>query len=330
MNANIQEVAEHIYRISVPLPNNPLKELNSYLIRDTDHSLLIDTGFRMDACRDALLAGLKELGQDPGSMDIFVTHLHSDHCGLAPELIAENRSIYISEIDRTCLADIESINVHWDTNTKRLREAAMPESIISTMTETNPAISYAPRPGCPNYVAVKDGHVFHIAGYHLRCVLTPGHTPGHMCLWDEEKRLMFTGDHVLFDITPNITAWHIREDSLGDYLDSLGSILSYPVETALPSHRKTGDFHARIRELLEHHQVRLDEVVSIVSKLPGSTAYDIAGNMTWSIRARNWDDFPVSQKFFAVGECMSHLDHLLAQNRIRREMDGSVYRYYPA
>ncbi len=43
-----REVMRNIYRIPVPLPNNPLRELNCYLIRGKDRSLLIDTGFRQE------------------------------------------------------------------------------------------------------------------------------------------------------------------------------------------------------------------------------------------------------------------------------------------
>ena len=57
-------------------------------------------------------------------------------------------------------------------------------------------------------------------------------------------------------------------------------------------------------------------------------AYDIAGYMKWSMRGRNWDEFPMTQKWFAVGETIAHLDYLLAEGKIqRREKDG-INRYY--
>lgn len=51
-----------LYRIPVPLPGNPLKELNAYVLRGEERSVLIDTGFRQQECRKALFAGLEELG----------------------------------------------------------------------------------------------------------------------------------------------------------------------------------------------------------------------------------------------------------------------------
>ena len=94
-----EEICKNIYRIPVRLTGNPLKELNSYLIKDPDRSLLIDTGFRRSECREDLLAGLAELGVYLEDIDIFLTHLHSDHSGLAAELIAPGGKVYIGEID---------------------------------------------------------------------------------------------------------------------------------------------------------------------------------------------------------------------------------------
>ncbi len=65
--------------------------------------------------------------------------------------------------------------------------------------------------------------------------------------------------------------------------------------------------------------------------MPGRNAYEIAEHMTWNVRANGWPDFPVKQKWFAVGECMSHLDYLRKRNRVHQEigMDGKR-RYFIA
>lgn len=322
-----EQLIKGLYRLSVPLPGNPLKELNSYLIRGKERSLLIDTGFRQDACRQALEEGLNELGVDRGSMDIFLTHLHGDHSGLAPDFIAPGRSIYVSGLDRRWLEDPQDVAEHWQAFHSRYLTAGVPEEVIGEMNDANPAVQLAPRLGCTQYQSVYDGDVFDIGGYHLECMMTPGHTPGHMCLWDQEKGLLFSGDHVLFDITPNITVWPEIADSLGDYLYALEQVRALPVKRTLPSHRASGDFHARVDALIAHHGARLAEVETIVASKGGQTAYEIAAQMTWRIRAKNWEDFPKGQKFFAIGECLAHLDHLCVQGRIRcREVDG-ILRY---
>ena len=324
-----EEVAKNIYRIPVTLPNSPLKELNSYLIKDPERSLLIDTGFAVDTCLESLLRGLGELGTDSKNLEIFLTHMHSDHTGLAAEISGEGMPIYISAVDgkRMNMLLVDERPVYKDM-VKRFLAAGMPTFITDNMKTISPAIAYSPRIKSDHYVDVQDGKTFTVGGYSFRCILTPGHTPGHMCLWDENSGIMFTGDHVLFDITPNITSWSYVIDSLSDYLNSLQKTYEYPVRTALPGHRKTGVFHTRIKELLRHHEIRLAEVEKIVRETPGSIAYDIAGKMHWKIRAVNWEEFPPAQKIFAVGECLSHIDYLINRDIITYQKDGNLLRYF--
>ena len=78
----VTELMKDIYRIEVPLPKNPMKLLNSYLIRSDGRSLVIDTGFNRPECKEALMSGLKELNVDFDRTDLFLTHLHADHSGL--------------------------------------------------------------------------------------------------------------------------------------------------------------------------------------------------------------------------------------------------------
>ena len=82
---------------------------------------------------------------------------------------------------------------------------------------------------------------------------------------------------------------------------------------------------SRVDALLEHHAHRLDELTAILRARPGSTAYEAAAHMTWNIRSRSWDDFPLAQKWFAVGECIAHLDHLRRQGRLQREQQDGVW-----
>ena len=92
-----EQLAGNLWKLRIPLVGNPLKTLNSYLLLG-ERNLLIDTGFRQEPCREAMERQLAEIGVDRDRMDIFCTHLHSDHTGLAPELIRPGCRIYIGEI----------------------------------------------------------------------------------------------------------------------------------------------------------------------------------------------------------------------------------------
>ena len=79
----VEEVLPQLFRAEIPLPRNPLKAVNSYIIRDRERSLVIDTGMNRDECREAMMAALKELQVDLRRTDLYITHMHVDHLGLA-------------------------------------------------------------------------------------------------------------------------------------------------------------------------------------------------------------------------------------------------------
>lgn len=201
-----REVMEHIYRIPVPLPNNPLRELNCYLIRGRERSLLIDTGFRQEACRQALFAGLQELGVRMEDTDVLLTHLHSDHTGLLPEVASPESRVYIDDLDRDWIVGRTRFELERQED-DRFAMTGIPADMLKVVSDTHPGRRFAPDPDFDRYTHLSTGDTLEVGGYRLQAIQTPGHTPSHLCLWMEEQQTMFTGDHVLFDITPNITRW---------------------------------------------------------------------------------------------------------------------------
>ena len=112
---------------------------------------------------------------------------------------------------------------------------------------------------------------------------------------------------------------------LATYLASLGKAAELDVELCLPGHRSLiENCGKRIEELVEHHRVRANEVISILTG-QRKTAYETAGEMTWDIVARSWEDFPIMQRWFATGEAIAHLRYIEAKGLIEREtVDGQV------
>lgn len=326
-----EEILKNLYRLPIPLVGNPLKELNAYLIKGKDRNLLIDTGFRQPACRQALFEEMAQLGLRPGDVDVLATHLHSDHTGLAPDAAGEKGTIYISRLDERIFDPEEQADEYWSGVEKSFMVEGFPNELLAHIWDSNPAHSMAPPRGVP-HACLEDGDVLEAGGYKLRCLLMPGHTPGQMCFWMEEQGAMFLGDHVLFDITPNITAWSDLPDALGAYLESLKRIREYDVRLSLPGHRGRGDLKARVDQLLLHHRLRLDEALAAVKHHPGESAYQLAGYMTWKIHSKSntWEDFPLTQKWFAVGEAVSHLERLQAEGSVKRVLEDGVAAYYPA
>lgn len=90
----MQEICENLYKIKIPLPRNPLRELNSYVIRGKDRNLIIDTGWNQEECLRAMNERLEEIGVDLKKTDFFITHLHADHIGLISKIANLNNNIF--------------------------------------------------------------------------------------------------------------------------------------------------------------------------------------------------------------------------------------------
>ena len=134
--------------------------------------------------------------------------------------------------------------------------------------------------------------ILKVNDYKFYCIETPGHTAGHMCLYEPEKKILISGDHLLFDISPNVSQWFEDSNPLDDYIQSLDKIYNLDVELVLPGHKAVfKNNKERVQELKSHHQIRIDEVLSIL-KNRDMDAYQVASEMEWDIPFKNWDLFP--------------------------------------
>jgi glyoxylase-like metal-dependent hydrolase (beta-lactamase superfamily II) len=325
----IQEIDENIFKIAVPLGNSPLKVLNAYLVRGKDRSLLIDNGFGTAECFEALMSGLRKTGTGLDKMDYFISHRHTDHCGLTTSLaeITSRSSppkILAARQEAEAIMRYMAGNI-WhtlETMDKHGFPLAVSGKMFGMRQKGIPGKEEYPFP----FTWCRDGDILEYGGYTLKALSVPGHTPGMLSLYEPEKQLYFAADHILGTISPNITSWHDQKDSLGLYLHSLERIKKLPIRLTLTGHRDlVENTLQRIEQLEEHHQTRLGEVLRILEDGP-ATAYQVASRMQWSIRARRWEDYPVPQQWFATGEALAHLDHLEFVHKLEKaEAAGLIF-----
>jgi len=311
-----EEVAEHIYRLTVPLPGNPLKAVNAYVVRGGGRSLIIDTGMRRKECLDAMMSGLDRLGIGLDQTDFFITHFHADHLGLVSELAPDTARIYLNgpDADRLFAQDFR------ETFERAARLHGFPEGELKKTLDTHPGPRYGPRLPLP-VTKPRDNQTISVGGYLFRCIETPGHSFGHTCLYEAKHRILISGDHILNDITPNLQGWFDKWDPLGEYLKSLDKTHALDVALVLPGHRSVfRDMRGRIEELKEHHRRREEEVLLILEEGP-KTAFEVASRMTWDIVCDSFDLFPLSQKWFAAGEAIAHLIYLRGLSKVREEIE---------
>ncbi|MFH1974050.1 MAG: MBL fold metallo-hydrolase [Pseudomonadota bacterium] len=320
-----EEILPGLYRIKIPLPESPLKSLNSYVIKSDDRNLIIDTGFNRKECLEAMNNGLKEINVDLADCDFFITHLHADHFGLIARLAVETSRIYFSRPDKEIIESWEGFEPMIEYAGKN----GFPENELRTALHQHPGYKYG-SDWMPDMSVLEDGETITYGNYCFECVETPGHTLGHICLYESGKKILIAGDHILSNITPNIQCWSDKENPLEKYLSSLDKVRKLDVDLVLPGHRRLFKEHrARIDELKQHHEKRAEEILDILKKGSGS-AFEVASLMTWDIKFDSWNDFPVAQKWFATGEAISHLRFLEEKQLVTKENNVSGIQKYRA
>ena len=318
-----------MHRIPLPLPGDALRAVNVYAISGGSGLTLVDSGWALAAARQRLEAALAGLGHELGDVRRFlVTHVHRDHYTLAVTV----RRLFGSRV-LLGAGEQESLELIINRDDRPaavygrllLRHGAGP--VAERMRRDWPDRDAGGDWEKPDEWLDGTGQV-EAGGRTLRVIPTPGHTRGHVVFADLGHGLLFAGDHVLPHITPSIGFEPARPElPLGDYLGSLHLVRAMPDLRLLPAHGPVaGSTHARIDELLAHHERRLDACAAVI-RHGAATAYQVARALTWTRRQRHFDELDSFNQMMAVMETAAHLDVLVRQGRVRGSADGGVARY---
>lgn len=325
----MEEVYKNIYMEKFPLTGNPLREMNIFAIKTDEGNMIVDTGFNNDENRKNMDDFIEALDLDLSKTKLFLTHLHSDHVGLASYLQDKGISeIYLSRVDGEFLSTgTTKEGYQWQCIINNAHKQGMEPDHLRI--EEHPGFKNRPQKMF-KYTPVDPGMTIDLGEFHFELLDEAGHTPGMLGLYDRDKKILFCGDHVLGKITPNITFWADKfGDSLGIYLKNITKLKDMDIEHLYSSHRfMVQDVPARVDELLAHHKKRLQETLDILKKYGKATSRDVTVNLNWDIRAKNWDEFPNSQKWFAAGEAASHLVHLINLGYVKEEMQDNGVALY--
>jgi glyoxylase-like metal-dependent hydrolase (beta-lactamase superfamily II) len=321
---DVEDLGAGVHRIPLPLPLDGLKAVNVYAITDPGGVDLIDAGFAIVAARERLTEALRQLGYGFGDVRNFiVTHIHIDHYSLAVELRREfGTLISLGEDERAnMVATREMLNGtggHKVFGAENLRRLGADElvDLLPSLERQGPMFRDWEDPD--RWVA--DGADLDLRTRTLRAVHTPGHTRGHLVYHDAAAEIMFAGDHVLPHITPSIGFEPAGNRlALHDYLNSLARTLTLPDARLLPAHGPVGgSTHARVNELLEHHDTRLAETLAAV-QAGHATPLEVAKAIKWTRRQTRFGDLDMFSQIMSVNETAAHLEVLLVRGQVTRE-----------
>jgi len=299
-----------IRRLTFPLPLG-IRHVHCYLLPGDDGWTLVDTGLGLPDAQSRWEPVLR--GVDVRR--IVVTHFHPDHVGGAEDVRRLTGATVLQGA-----ADYAQCERVWGSDDWSQRLAAylqqngLPDEIGAELSEEatafGPFIRFARN---PERIAEGD----EIDGWQV--LELPGHADGHICLLRDG--VLVAGDHLLGSITPTVGLYpDSRPDPLGDYLASLERTIELSPSLALPGHGDAiEDPSGRAREIVEHHDRRLDETAAALGPEP-QTGYEVSV-------ALFGECLDASGRRFALAETLAHLEHLVHQGRAARSGDGGALAY---
>ena len=327
------EVAPGIHLLKVPIPGNSLGFINAYLVKSGNESMLIDTGWNTDESFNSLTSQLNEVGASyEGLKYIAITHTHPDHYGLVGRLEKFTKAeLVIHELERSLLKPRYTHTEHvLDDMQQWLEINGVPDASRPLLQNASMSMLGLVAVALPDII-VRGGEHLKVGDFDLEILWTPGHSPGHICFYERNQQILFSGDFILPRITPNISM-HAKTigNPLVDYINALRQVVKLPTKLVLPSHGDPfEDLPRRANEILKHHETRMQDILKVFNGKP-ETAYQVASQIPWSKKGTQWNDLSPLDKRMAITETLAHLELMTARGTLMKDLTNGLVWYEAA
>ena len=322
-------VLNGVHQLKSPGPGSGSLPTNVYVVEGGDGHILVDTGWDSQESLWALQEGTRAANIKLRDIKkVVVTHIHPDHYGLSSKIRQVcGAQVAIHRVDAGFISPRYKDFADLLQKTEdMLRQNGVPQDELPQLKEASLWMNKYVTPDPPD-VMLEGGDVISNDSFKFQVFWTPGHSPGHVCLYEEQKKFILTGDHVLYETTPHVGYSPLSGDNpLGDYISSLKKLQGLKVNYVLPGHGPL--FNAlglRMEKILEHHEHRRRAIMK--SLRDGSkTAYEIAQRIPWMPDSGGiaFGSLPVWDRRMAVTETLAHLRLLTAEGEVSNiAMDGA-------
>jgi len=326
---------EDVYQIKITLPFE-VKYSCIYLYEVDGELVLIDAGLNMLEWSKLFFSALEEIGVTLKDIKYcFITHRHMDHIGLIKKFKRKNPDLQIM------MHEITHENIKWesDRNNHAEIDRLAKESIklmikygISEEEVGNLGAMMSSWAKMAVYQApdrlLHDGDEIEFKTDKLKIIWTPGHSLGHINIFDDKKRYLFSGDHILsritphignFIINPNLNDKHDFTNILKHYLKSLDVIDALNPRIIFPAHQEIiFNPHKRIIEIKKHHEMRLTEISTMIENNPMTPR---------QISQKHFGDLDQMNSYLGLSEILGHLIYLEEEGRVKRIEKNGLYLF---
>jgi glyoxylase-like metal-dependent hydrolase (beta-lactamase superfamily II) len=317
-------------KLPITMQDAGINHINTYLIEDNGGFLMVDSGWNTDESFSTLHNALIKSGHNFQSIkQILVTHIHPDHYGMAGRIRElSGATIVMHHIEKDFIEPryVNMAPLLHQTD-RMLVSNGVPEGETEELRDASLDVLNYVVPAQPDTV-LHNGDMINSGIFKFQVIWTPGHSSGHICLYEPEKKVLIAGDHILPKITPNVSVNpQSIENPLGRYMQSLAEIKHLDIELTLPGHDEP--FHhlnMRINEITHHHHLRNLEILEAIAFSPRS-AYAIAKQIPWGNNGGKWADLPPFHQRMAVFETLAHLEMLAADSRIDKLPRKGIIQY---
>ena len=303
-------------------PPFPVGPVNVHLVL-RDPITIVDSGPLTDEAWEVLTAGLAVHGLAPADVKrILLTHGHHDHYGLAAKVAdASGAAILGGALDRRNFRQERRPRLLLDDMARAGFGTATRFAVVAAIA----AVDHFAKP-LEAWDELQGGETLAGDGWSVRVRSTPGHTPGSLTFEVPEAGVLFTGDTVLKDITPNAV---IDEDpghpgkpfrSVSTYFRTLEEIgRENSGETLLTGHgAPIPDWHVHKDGLDRRYGLRIDQIVRHLAKGP-ATVRDLVTRIFPRVKTLN--------VFLAFSEIAGFLMYLEDEGRVEKLAEETRDRY---
>jgi glyoxylase-like metal-dependent hydrolase (beta-lactamase superfamily II) len=318
----LTEVAGGVHELRLPIPFED-GHVNVFLLPDGDAVDLIDCGMNAPDSLELLRRAMREVAGTAARLrSLLVTHIHPDHYGAAGVLTDDSGAqLYLHRLEiplvhpRYLELDALVAEVH-----RYLLANGVPERDAEVMQNASRSFAKSVTTS-PAAIPLDGAETLELGRRRLRVEWTPGHSPGHVCLYDPLDGLLFAGDELLPDDTPNI-GLHPQStpNPLADFLSSLRRLADLKPATVLPAHgRPFTTAQERVEQLVSFHEKRKDRILALLGDQTLS-AWDIALGL-WGHREHHWE------QRLALQEALAHLQAMAEEDRLEKLVSADAVRW---